>query len=197
MATLSCPLRDARRITCARPATGSKAVAECRRPESRVLLHYRRYAHTTRDPEQAAASPESESHLQAGQTSRPPHGMVAGLRHLPRPSARDLHRAHRGERRSTATRIWGISPGARDVAEIQRCLTTVPQIQNVSPTAPSGFDYDLFPPLETIAARRPEVMDQVEVVATDLDPHAALADALGFERFAPPHTRRTSCGYFV
>jgi SAM-dependent methyltransferase len=45
-------------------------------------------------------------------------------------------------------------------------------------TAPSGFAYDLFRPLETIAARLPELMDQVEVVATDLDPHGALAGEL-------------------
>jgi SAM-dependent methyltransferase len=45
-------------------------------------------------------------------------------------------------------------------------------------TAPSGFAYDLFRPLETIAARRPEVMDKVEVVASDLDPYGALAGEL-------------------
>jgi hypothetical protein len=45
-------------------------------------------------------------------------------------------------------------------------------------TAPSGFAYDLFRPLETIALRRPEVIDRVEVVATDLDPHQALAGEL-------------------
>jgi cytidylate kinase len=45
-------------------------------------------------------------------------------------------------------------------------------------TAPSGFAYDLFRPLEMIAARRPELIDQVEVVATDLDPYGALADEL-------------------
>jgi hypothetical protein len=45
-------------------------------------------------------------------------------------------------------------------------------------TAPSGFAYDLFRPLEAIAACLPELMDQVEVVATDLDPHGALAGEL-------------------
>jgi hypothetical protein len=45
-------------------------------------------------------------------------------------------------------------------------------------TAPSGFAYDLFRPLEAIAARLPELMVQVEVVATDLDPYGALADEL-------------------
>ena len=45
-------------------------------------------------------------------------------------------------------------------------------------TAPSGFSYDLFRPLESIAARRPELMSKVELVAADLDPHGALADEL-------------------
>ena len=45
-------------------------------------------------------------------------------------------------------------------------------------TAPSGFAYDLFRPLETIAGRLPELMDRVEIVATDLDPHEALAGEL-------------------
>jgi hypothetical protein len=45
-------------------------------------------------------------------------------------------------------------------------------------TAPSGFAYDLFGPLEAIAARLPELMDQVEVVATDLDPYGALVGEL-------------------
>ena len=45
-------------------------------------------------------------------------------------------------------------------------------------TAPSGFAYDLFRPLEAIAARLPELMSQVEVVATDLDPHGVLAGEL-------------------
>jgi len=45
-------------------------------------------------------------------------------------------------------------------------------------TAPSGFAYDLFRPLEAIAARLPELMGLVEVVATDLDPHGVLAGEL-------------------
>jgi hypothetical protein len=45
-------------------------------------------------------------------------------------------------------------------------------------TAPSGFAYDLFRPLEAIVPRLPELMGQVEVVATDLDPHGALAGEL-------------------
>jgi Thymidylate kinase len=45
-------------------------------------------------------------------------------------------------------------------------------------SAPSGFAYDLFRPLEAIAARLPELMGLVEVVATDLDPHGVLAGEL-------------------
>jgi hypothetical protein len=45
-------------------------------------------------------------------------------------------------------------------------------------TAPSGFAYDLFRPLETIARRLPGLTDRVEVVATDLDPHGVLAGEL-------------------
>ena len=43
-------------------------------------------------------------------------------------------------------------------------------------TAPSGFSYDLFRPLEAIARRRPELMEKVELVAADLDPHGELRD---------------------
>jgi hypothetical protein len=42
-------------------------------------------------------------------------------------------------------------------------------------TAPSGFAYDLFRPLSEIAARRPYLMKNVELVAGDLDPHGVLA----------------------
>ena len=42
-------------------------------------------------------------------------------------------------------------------------------------TAPSGFAYDLFGPLEAIAVRKPELMRNVELVAADLDPHSLLA----------------------
>ena len=45
-------------------------------------------------------------------------------------------------------------------------------------TAPSGFAYDLFGPLEAIASRRPELMRNVELVAADLDPHGLLAGEL-------------------
>jgi len=45
-------------------------------------------------------------------------------------------------------------------------------------TAPSGFAYDVFRPLEAIAAARPGLMRRVELVAADLDPHGALAAPL-------------------
>jgi Thymidylate kinase len=45
-------------------------------------------------------------------------------------------------------------------------------------TAPSGFAYDLFRPLETIASRHPHLMTNVELVAGDLDPHGVLAREL-------------------
>ena len=45
-------------------------------------------------------------------------------------------------------------------------------------TAPSGFAYDLFRPLESIAAREPSLMSRVELVAADLDPHGVLAHEL-------------------
>jgi len=45
-------------------------------------------------------------------------------------------------------------------------------------TAPSGFAYDLFRPLEAIARRDPEAMKRVHVTAADLDPHGALHEEL-------------------
>ncbi len=45
-------------------------------------------------------------------------------------------------------------------------------------TAPSGFAYDLFRPLEAIASRNPDLMKNVELVAGDLDPHGVLAGEL-------------------
>jgi len=45
-------------------------------------------------------------------------------------------------------------------------------------TAPSGFAYDLFRPLEEIAQRDPEAMKRVHVTAADLDPHGVLQDEL-------------------
>jgi hypothetical protein len=45
-------------------------------------------------------------------------------------------------------------------------------------TAPSGFAYDVLRPLESIASTRPELMQRVELVAADLDPHGELAGPL-------------------
>jgi hypothetical protein len=45
-------------------------------------------------------------------------------------------------------------------------------------TAPSGFAYDVFRPLENIARRDPDSMKRVHLTAVDLDPHEILDDAL-------------------
>jgi SAM-dependent methyltransferase len=45
-------------------------------------------------------------------------------------------------------------------------------------TAPSGFAYDLFQPLNAIASRRPKAMKHVRLVAADLDPHGYLENEL-------------------
>ena len=45
-------------------------------------------------------------------------------------------------------------------------------------TAPSGFAYDLFRPLEDIARRDPHLMKLVHVTAADLDPHGVLQEEL-------------------
>ena len=45
-------------------------------------------------------------------------------------------------------------------------------------TAPSGFAYDLFRPLEAIALRDPAAMKRVHLKAADLDPHGVLAQEL-------------------
>ena len=45
-------------------------------------------------------------------------------------------------------------------------------------TAPSGFAYDLFQPLNAIAGRMPKAMRRVRLVATDLDPHGYLEKEL-------------------
>ena len=45
-------------------------------------------------------------------------------------------------------------------------------------TAPSGFAYDLFEPLENIAHRAPALMKKVKLIAADLDPHGVLAPEL-------------------
>lgn len=45
-------------------------------------------------------------------------------------------------------------------------------------TAPSGFAYDIFRPLEEIALRGPESMKRVHVTAADLDPYGVLQQEL-------------------
>ena len=45
-------------------------------------------------------------------------------------------------------------------------------------TAPSGFAYDLFRPLEEIAGRDADAMKRVHVIAADLDPHGVLESDL-------------------
>jgi len=45
-------------------------------------------------------------------------------------------------------------------------------------TAPSGFAYDLFQPLNAIASRMPKAMRHVRLVAADLDPHGYLEKEL-------------------
>jgi len=45
-------------------------------------------------------------------------------------------------------------------------------------TAPSGFAYDLFRPLEVIAARNPDSMKRIRLVAADLDPYGHLEKEL-------------------
>ncbi|HJU92928.1 MAG TPA: hypothetical protein VJ656_08355, partial [Pyrinomonadaceae bacterium] len=45
-------------------------------------------------------------------------------------------------------------------------------------TAPSGFAYDLFRPLEAIAGRDPDAMKRIHLTAADLDPHGVLCDEL-------------------
>jgi thymidylate kinase len=46
-------------------------------------------------------------------------------------------------------------------------------------TAPSGFAYDIFRPLETIASRNPDWMKRVHLTAADLDPDEVLSEELG------------------
>jgi SAM-dependent methyltransferase len=45
-------------------------------------------------------------------------------------------------------------------------------------TAPSGFAYDLFRPLEEIARRNPNGMKRIHITAADLDPHGVLQNEL-------------------
>jgi hypothetical protein len=48
-------------------------------------------------------------------------------------------------------------------------------------TAPSGFSYDIFRPLESIIKREPEAALRIRLIAADLDPQNILADEL-YER---------------
>jgi SAM-dependent methyltransferase len=45
-------------------------------------------------------------------------------------------------------------------------------------TAPSGFAYDIFRPLEKIAKRQPALMKKVKLLAADLDPYGVLGSEL-------------------
>ena len=45
-------------------------------------------------------------------------------------------------------------------------------------TAPSGFAYDLFRPLDVMRARDARVVERVRMIACDLDPHGTLEDEL-------------------
>jgi len=45
-------------------------------------------------------------------------------------------------------------------------------------SAPSGFAYDIFRPLEAIARNKPGLMRKVTFIAADLDPHGALGQEL-------------------
>ena len=45
-------------------------------------------------------------------------------------------------------------------------------------TAPSGFAYDIFRPLEAFKKRSPDALKRVTLVACDLDPHGVLNDEL-------------------
>jgi hypothetical protein len=67
-------------------------------------------------------------------------------------------------------------PTRKMEAELERRLRAGREVRIF--TAPSGFAYDVFRTLEAIAARRPELMERVELVAADLDPHGVLAGEL-------------------
>jgi hypothetical protein len=60
--------------------------------------------------------------------------------------------------------------------ELERKLSNGEKLSIV--TAPSGFAYDLFRPLEAIAGRHPEWVRGVRLVAADLDPHGVIEPEL-------------------
>ena len=45
-------------------------------------------------------------------------------------------------------------------------------------TAPSGFAYDLFKPLENLKKKNPELMKKISLTAADLDPHGVIEEEL-------------------
>lgn len=60
--------------------------------------------------------------------------------------------------------------------ELEKRLTASSKV--VILTAPSGFAYDLFCPIESISKRLPEAMSNINLVAADLDPHGYIAEEL-------------------
>ena len=60
--------------------------------------------------------------------------------------------------------------------ELQKRLATGRDVRIFS--APSGFSYDLFRPLEAIATRDSQAMQHFQLVAADLDPHGYLEQEL-------------------
>lgn len=61
-------------------------------------------------------------------------------------------------------------------AELERLLECGGEVRIF--TAPSGFAYDLFRPIESLVAKTPELLGRLRLVACDLDPHGAVADEL-------------------
>jgi energy-coupling factor transporter ATP-binding protein EcfA2 len=60
--------------------------------------------------------------------------------------------------------------------ELDACLATGGELRIF--TAPSGFAYDIFRPLEEIARHDPDSMKRVHVTAADLDPYGNLHEEL-------------------
>ena len=61
-------------------------------------------------------------------------------------------------------------------SELEKRISDKDEIRILS--APSGFAYDLFRPLEQIITRRPEIARRIKIVASDLDPHKYLEEEL-------------------
>jgi len=91
---------------------------------------------------------------------------------------------HRPERSGLASRIFQGYPLHRAVSDRLQLLTTALETELETRlrqqdrvtlyTAPSGFAYDIFRPLEKIAQRAPALMKKVKLIAADLDPHGVL-----------------------